>query len=124
MVGRIVGGFGIGASAIAVPAYLAELAPSAHRGAIVQVYEVMLCLGMISAMVMDWALSGPGWRWMVVIPSIPGSVMALSLLLLPESPRWLVMRGRLDEALQILRLVSGSDKVCGGRKYHCDEVSR
>ena len=73
--------------------------------------QVMLCLGMIAAMAMDWALTGSGWRWMVAIPSIPGSAMTLSLLLLPESPRWLVMQGRLDEAMEVLHRLLRLGKV-------------
>ncbi len=52
--------------------------------------QMMLCLGMLMAMCVDWVLSGTGpssWRWMVGIPAMPGAVMALALLILPESPR-------------------------------------
>ena len=73
--------------------------------------QVMLCFGMLASMMMDWALSKAGWRWMVGLPAIPGAAMALALVLLPESPRWLVMRGRLDEALSTLHMVLGSRKV-------------
>ena len=71
----------------------------------------MLCFGMLASMMMDWALSRAGWRWMVGLPAIPGAAMALALVLIPESPRWLVMRGRLEEALATLQAVLASRKV-------------
>jgi MFS family permease len=59
-VGRFVTGLGIGASAIVVPAYLAEIAPAARRGAVVQMYEVMLCMGMLAAVLADFLLQVGG----------------------------------------------------------------
>lgn len=57
--------------------------------------QMMLCIGMLYAPLMDWALAaaaGPhAWRWMVGLPALPGAAMAASLWILPESPRWLVM---------------------------------
>lgn len=107
--GRVVIGLGIGASAIAVPAYLAELAPPKTRGSIVAIYEVMLTLGMLSSLLVDALLAatlGPwAWRLMVGLPCVPGLVLAASLLVLPESPRWLVMTGDLEGALATLHRV-------------------
>ncbi len=57
--GRFVTGLGIGASAIVVPAFLAEISPAAHRGAVVQMYEVMLCVGMLAAVLADFLLQVP-----------------------------------------------------------------
>ncbi|KAF6262111.1 major facilitator superfamily domain-containing protein [Scenedesmus sp. NREL 46B-D3] len=117
--GRFLVGLGIGASAIVVPAYLAEIAPAAKRGGVVQTYEVMLTLGMLSAGVVNWLLStkaGPAaWRWMVGLPAAPGALLLVSLLLLPESPRWLVLRGQLDSALATLHnIVQASGSHASG----------
>ncbi|KAF5833592.1 general substrate transporter [Dunaliella salina] len=111
--GRAISGIGVGACAIIVPAYLAEVAPASHRGAVVQVYEMMLCVGLLVSTLVNWGLShlGPfAWRVMVGLPAIPGGLLAGSLLLLPESPRWLVMQGHLDLALQTIHTVLGGKK--------------
>lgn len=65
-------------SAVVVPAYLGEVAPAALRGRIVEAYEVMLCLGMLSAMLVDAALQHAphNWRWMVGAPIAPAIVLA------------------------------------------------
>ena len=103
-VGRLVVGLGVGASAVCVPAYVAEMAPPETRGALVVTYELMLCFGMLFAGVADYALRGfpNNWRWMVAAPAVPAAAMVLGIYVLPESPRWLVVRGRLRDALHIL----------------------
>ncbi|KAG2454234.1 hypothetical protein HYH02_001268 [Chlamydomonas schloesseri] len=109
MLGRLVVGLGIGMSATVTPAYIAELAPASIRGALVQMYEVMLCIGMLSAPLVDWAVSSNGgagsWRLMVGLPAVAGLALAAAPVVLPESPRWLVTRNRLDEALEVLQVV-------------------
>jgi MFS family permease len=76
--GRVIVGLGIGVSAVVVPAYLAEVAPARLRGRTVELYELMLCLGMLAAALADAALDGApaGWRWMVGLPAVPGALMA------------------------------------------------
>lgn len=77
-IGRFLIGTGIGVSAVVVPAYLGEVAPAHLRGRIVEVYEVMLCLGMLSAILIDAALQHApyNWRWMVGAPILPALVLA------------------------------------------------
>ncbi|GBF87486.1 inositol transporter [Raphidocelis subcapitata] len=117
--GRVIIGLGIGASAIVVPSYLAELAPARIRGSIVAIYEVMLVFGMLTSLLMDALLAataGPSaWRIMVGLPAVPGLVLAASLLFLPESPRWLVMRGDIDAARATLHRV----QTRGARRRAC-----
>ena len=122
--GRFVAGLGIGASAIVVPAYLAEVAPAARRGTVVQAYELAIALGTLLAVAADagvaaafggWGGGGegggggvPAWRWMLGLPALGGLAVAGGLLVLPESPRWLVLRGDLDQALSVLRRIMSS----------------
>lgn len=77
-VGRVLVGIGIGVSAVVVPAYLGEVAPANVRGRIVEVYEVMLCCGVLMAMLVDAALQSVvyNWRWMVGAPVIPALFLA------------------------------------------------
>jgi MFS family permease len=101
IIGRLIIGLGVGSSAVVVPAYLGEMAPANKRGTIVALYELLLCGGLLASCIVDYALSGTknNWRWMVGMPAFPASFMALALCVLPESPRWLVMQGKIDEAL-------------------------
>ena len=113
--GRFVVGMGVGASAVVVPAYVAEMAPKERRGSVVTVYELMVCLGMITSGLVDWGLRGVehSWRWMVAMPMFPAVLMLAGSAALPESPRWLVIRGRLRDALDVihtLREGSGVDR--------------
>lgn len=112
ILGRIIVGMGVGISAVVVPVYLAEVSPAHMRGRIVSLFELMLCLGMLAAALVDAVLesAGASWRIMVGLPVIPGCIMLSSMCILPESPRWLVVNDRLDEALTVLH------KVLGGRK--------
>lgn len=76
--GRLLVGLGIGVSAVVVPAYLGEVAPAEARGRVVELYELLLCAGMLAAALADWALAGlPGaWRWMVAAPILPALLMS------------------------------------------------
>ena len=85
------------------------MAPPTLRGAMVSMYEVMLCAGMLLAVVFDYSLSGlalgVNWRVMVGIPAIFACVQLLVPCLLPESPHWLVSKGKSDEALSVLKSI-------------------
>lgn len=114
--GRFVVGLGVGVSAVVVPAYVGEMAPPHRRGAVVITYELMLCLGMIAAGIVDFALrdARDNWRWMVGAPVIPAFAMLLGIFILPESPRWLVIRGRLQ---------AGGSGGCTGKNTHTRSLS-
>ena len=111
--GRFVVGMGVGASAVVVPAYVAEMAPKDRRGSLVTVYELMVCLGMITSGLVDWGLRGVehSWRWMVAMPMFPAVLMLAGSAALPESPRWLVIRGRLRDALDVIHSLREGDGV-------------
>ena len=117
VVGRLLVGLGVGASAVVVPAYAAEMAPAERRGAVVVVYELMLCFGMIAASLADFALrdARENWRWMLALPAVPAVAVLCSFAILPESPRWLVRRGRLRDALAVIEsLREGTKRRRGG----------
>jgi SP family galactose:H+ symporter-like MFS transporter len=111
---RFVLGLAIGVATFTAPLYLAEVAPEQIRGAMISTYQLMITLGIFVAFLSDLALSYSGaWRWMLGIIAIPGALFLLGVLLLPESPRWLMLRGRRDEATAVLLHLRGDDAVVG-----------
>lgn len=106
---RFVGGLGIGASTVAAPAYISEVAPAKDRGRLVGFYQFMLVFGILMAFISNYLLSGIGendWRWMVGVEAFPAVVYTLFVLSVPKSPRWLITKGRIEEARQVLSLVN------------------
>lgn len=86
-----------------VMVYLAELAPTEHRGKITSLGQVMVVCGILISYIVDYTLSpGGAWRWMIGLGFIPSAILLLGLFYLPESPRWLVKRGRSSEAMSVL----------------------
>jgi sugar porter (SP) family MFS transporter len=93
---RFVGGIAVGASSIAVPAYISELAPAASRGRLVALYQFQIVLGILIAYASNFLLAehfGLGWRWMLGVETVPAAAFLLLVLRVPESPRWLILHG-------------------------------
>lgn len=103
VMGRILVGFAIGIASTIVPLYIAELAPREHRGALVTAMQLAITIGILLAF-----LSGAifakheNWRLMFLIGAIPAIIQFIGMLFLPESPRWLIKRGRDSQAMTIL----------------------
>ncbi|MTH98049.1 sugar porter family MFS transporter [Roseibium sp. RKSG952] len=112
LIGRMLTGAGIGASALVAPMYLAEIAPTNVRGAAVTCYQLMITAGILGAYLADWGLSHTGsWRLMFAVGAVPGALCLLGMLKAQESPRWLVLRGKVDQARHVFRLVQpGMDR--------------
>lgn len=103
LVARVALGIAIGCSSVAVPAYIAEIAPAHLRGRLVSVNQLMISSGILSSYLVGYLLSDSGaWRWMLAIAAVPAVGMLAGLIRLGESPRWLLTRGRTDEARKIL----------------------
>ncbi|WP_100375202.1 sugar porter family MFS transporter [Chryseobacterium geocarposphaerae] len=106
---RFMGGLGVGASTIAAPAYISEIAPARDRGRLVSLYQFNIVLGILVAFLSNYLLSGIGdndWRWMLGVQAIPASIYTLCVLIIPESPRWLVSKGRINEAKNVVKIVN------------------
>lgn len=106
MVGRIITGVGVGTGLTIAPLYMAELSPKRIRGALVSMNEVAINVGILLGFVAGYAFSGlsdnVSWRWMLGVGAVPPVIILLSLLIMPESPRWLVRHGRPEQALLVL----------------------
>ena len=108
--GRFVLGIAIGAASQIVPVYIAEVAPARNRGALVILFQLAVVVGILVSYVAGWLLSGSGaWRSMFALGVVPAVVLLAGMLFLPESPRWLVLKGRDDTARATLRRVRASD---------------
>jgi len=102
---RFIGGLGVGASTVAAPAYISEIAPAKDRGRLVGFYQFMLVFGILMAFVSNAALSNIGenaWRWMVGVEAFPAIIYTLFVITVPKSPRWLLTKSREEEAKTIL----------------------
>lgn len=112
LAGRIVLGVALGILSFTAPLYLAEIAPERIRGAMVSLYQLMITVGILVAFLSDTAFSYSGnWRWMLGIIAIPGVLFFFGVFMLPASPRWLMMRGRSREALEVLTKLRGDARV-------------
>jgi sugar porter (SP) family MFS transporter len=105
---RILGGIGVGLASVVSPMYIAEMAPARLRGRLVSVNQLAIVFGLLSAIVVSYALSFQGeWRWMFGSECVPCVIWLGLLFTLPESPRWLVEKGREAEALNLLTKSEG-----------------
>ncbi|PQB03925.1 sugar porter family MFS transporter [Aureitalea marina] len=105
---RFIGGLGVGASTIAAPAYITEISPADKRGRLVALYQFNIVLGILIAFISNFLLSGMGgnsWRWMLGVEAIPALIYTLLVLTIPKSPRWLLTKGKEEEALKVMKLV-------------------
>ncbi|HEY4399690.1 MAG TPA: sugar porter family MFS transporter [Lactobacillaceae bacterium] len=104
VISRVILGIAVGAASALIPTYLSELAPADKRGGVGTLFQLMIMTGIFLAYVSNYALSGLtlGWRWMLALAAIPAVVLFIGGFLLPESPRYLVLKGRVEEAKQVL----------------------
>ncbi|MFV8321319.1 sugar porter family MFS transporter [Flavobacterium sp. LS2R12] len=105
---RFIGGLGVGASTIAAPAYISEIAPAKDRGKLVAFYQFNIVLGILMAFLSNYLLNDVGensWRWMMGVQAIPSVIYLLLMILIPESPRWLLSKFKNDEAKKVLQLM-------------------
>ena len=108
---RIVGGLAVGAAILIAPVYIAEIAPARRRGGLVSLNQLMIVIGISASFFSNYFLLDVGehnWRWMLGVQMFPALLYLLLLSLIPESPRWLVIKGRDEEALEVLTRVYGA----------------
>jgi SP family sugar:H+ symporter-like MFS transporter len=120
---RVIGGLGIGIASVVAPAYIAEIAPRQVRGGLASLQQLAITLGIFAALLSDALLAGAAggadsvlwlgldaWRWMFIVGVIPSAVYGILSFTVPESPRYLIAKGRVDEARAIFaRLMPPAD---------------
>lgn len=102
---RFIGGLGVGASTIAAPTYVSEIAPANQRGRLVALYQFNIVTGILVAFLSNYFLKDVGpnaWRWMLGVQAFPAIIYTLALLNIPESPRWLLSKHKTAEANKIM----------------------
>ncbi len=121
---RVVLGVAVGAAALIVPLYLSEIAPTEIRGAISSLNQLMIVVGILLAFVVNALLADSGaWRWMLGLALIPSLILLIGMYFMPETPRWLVSRGREDDARDVLRQ-SRSEEEAENEIREIKEVER
>jgi len=111
---RIIAGAAIGIASFVAPLYISEIAPVNIRGKLVSINQVALTSGIVISYVIDYAFAGSGaWRWMFAMAVAPAAAFGVGLLFIPNSPRWLVSRGHVDQARAVLKRIRDPEQVEG-----------
>jgi SP family sugar:H+ symporter-like MFS transporter len=121
VIARFIGGAGVGAASVLSPAYISEVTPAGIRGRLSSVQQIMIITGITGAFLANYALAHvagsslnplwlglPTWRWMFWAQVIPSAIYFVALLFIPESPRFLVVKGREAEAERVLARLLGA----------------
>jgi MFS transporter, SP family, arabinose:H+ symporter len=124
---RMIGGFGVGASLILAPLYIAEIAPAKLRGRLVSFNQLNIVIGISLAFFSNYYILQLGksdvswianlkfneynWRWMLGLEIIPAALYFVGLFFVPRSPRWLIMNGKLDEARKVIAKYSDQEEA-------------
>jgi SP family sugar:H+ symporter-like MFS transporter len=130
IIARFIGGLGVGAASVLSPAYISEVTPAGIRGRLSSVQQVMIITGLTGAFLANYILAHTAggstaelwgytaWRWMFWMQVIPAGIFLLTLLMIPESPRYLMVKGREAKAEAVLSRLLGAEE--GRRKV--DEI--
>jgi MFS family permease len=122
VIARVCGGMAVGAASVLSPAYISEVAPAEIRGRLTTVQQIMIITGLTAAFVVNYFLAKSAgvstekfwlglqaWRWMFLMQALPAAIFLVALLMIPESPRYLVSKGREEQATGVLAKLFGSD---------------
>lgn len=112
---RVLSGLAVGATSVVAPMYISEIAPAHNRGRLVSFNQFAITIGIVLAYVFDYLLIGLGdnsWRYMLAVPGVFGIIFLIFLILkFPESPRWLLSKGKKEEAKNVLSAIGGEKLV-------------
>ncbi len=125
--GRIIAGLGVGTASFASPLYIAEVAPPKARGKLVSVSQLLITIGIVIAYLIDFAFApSSNWRAMFALAAIPGLALALGMYFMPESPRWLVSKDKINTAISVLKEIrdSGVENEINGIEKELSEEKK
>lgn len=117
---RILGGVGVGMASAIVPMYIGEISPAEIRGRLVSLNQFAIIFGMLVVYFVNWGIANGkpiewindiGWRWMFLSEAIPAGLFGILLFFVPETPRYLSLTKRDDEALKVLTKINGPEKA-------------
>jgi len=109
---RFAAGIGVGMASMLSPLYIGEIAPAPYRGRMVAINQLTIVLGILITNIVNYSLRNEGedaWRWMFGLGAIPSLLFFVGVIWLPESPRWLANRNKLEKAKIILEKIGGKD---------------
>jgi len=111
-VARLIGGLAIGLASVLTPVYIAEISPSKNRGTLVSLNQLAIVIGILSAYLVNWQVARFGessWRWMLAVAALPSIAFLFGLVLIPESPRWLISIGDHNQGERVLARMFGEE---------------
>ena len=113
VVWRIIAGIGVGAASVLSPTYIAEVSPSKIRGRMVSLNQLAIVTGILLAYFSNYILADfeNNWRWMFTSGTLPAVVFLFCVLFIPESPRWLIVKGYDEKGERILKKITDEDSV-------------
>ena len=122
VIARVAGGMAVGAASVLSPAYISEVAPANIRGRLTTVNQIMIITGLTGAFIVNYLLAQSAgvstasywlgveaWRWMYLMQAVPAAIFLFALIFIPESPRYLVSKGRDEKATQVLTSLFGAN---------------
>ena len=125
---RLFIGLAIGISSFSVPLYIAEISPTKMRGQLVSLFQLLITIGILVSYLSDLAFANnndlASWRPMFYMGIIPGLVLLIGMLFLPETPRWLMSKGREDESRRILKRIEEPALVEGSIRRMKEEIAK
>lgn len=115
IIARLFLGIAIGVSSFAVPLYIAEISPANKRGSLVSMFQLMITIGVLASYLSDLMFADEGdmscWRPMFYIGVVPALILLIGMAFMPESPRWLISRGRDEEGKSVLARIEGNEAM-------------
>lgn len=114
VIARFLGGFAVGAASMVSPLYISEISPPEMRGRLVSLYQLSIVIGILISYLINFLLHDIGpenWRWMFLTGIVPSLLFYILLFFVPETPRFLFKKGRVEESYRILKRIGGEEQA-------------